>query len=179
MSEFDVRYVDVDPTAISGRLIHTPNYGGPAVGPWGWTWRPEISKNHAAKPEFHKALRESIRESGVHNPVLLYAFHEGLFLTFGGSRVSAAIDCELDRIPAIVNDYCSKYEDSPRVTPDNWEEWFTDPPRDAEFGERGFDYHYNLERARRHNHDPSGLNWLDTEPNWLHEEFPWLLNPNS
>lgn len=180
MSGFDVRYASVCPSDIRGRLIRNPNYGGPSVGPHGWTWREEVSKNHGAKPEFHKALRESIRESGVRNPVLLYCFEDGgLFLTFGGSRVSAAIDVGLTEIPAIINDYSGAYKDEPAVTPENVQSFFTDTPRDIHFGETGFDYHYNLERARRHDHDPSGLNWLDTKPNWLYEEFPWLLNQNS
>lgn len=141
----------------------------------GWTWRPEVSKNHGAKPGFHEALRRSIEESGVRNPVLVYALSEGVFLTFGGSRVAAAIACGLDSIPAIINDYTGTYASSELVTSDNWESFFQDVPRTFKFGEYGADYHYHLERARRHDHDQAGLDWLDGEqPAWLGKEFPWI-----
>jgi hypothetical protein len=100
---------------------------------------------------------------------------EGLFLTFGGSRVQAALLAGLREIPAIINDYTGYYEAADTVTPENVESWFCDPPKDWEFGEHGFDYHYNLERARRHNHDPNGFAWVDGEPDWITEEFPWLI----
>jgi len=171
---FDVRFAIVPCADILGRLIRNPNYGGPSVGPWGWTWREEISK--AAKPEFHAALAESIREEGIRNPILLYNFKEGLYLSFGGSRVRACQEAGIEDIPAIINDYWGSYETSDSVTPENIDYWFEDPPRDYEFGERGFDYHYNLERARRANHDPSGFTWLNgEEPAWIAKEFPWLI----
>ena len=169
----NVRYTHIDPSSIRGRLIRNPNYGGPSVGIHGWTWRPEVSK--AAKPGFHEALRESVKREGVRNPVLVWNFPEGVFLTFGGSRVVAAIAAGLETIPAIVNDYVGTYADGELVTEDNWQSFFTDVPRTFEFGPDGADYHYHLERARRHEHDEAGLNWLkDTTPSWLDEEFPWL-----
>jgi hypothetical protein len=173
MSSFEVRYVrDIDPLAIDGRLIRNPNYGGPSVGPHGWTWRVEISKH--GKENFQDALTASIREDGVRNPILLYAFSEGIYLTFGGSRVRAAREAGVP-VPAIVNDYAGRFEDCPLVGMDTVESFFTDPPRDYEFGPDGFDYHYNLERARRANHDPSGFAWLGDTPAWIATEFPWLI----
>jgi len=175
MSEFDVRYAHIDLSSIRGRLIRNPNYGGPSVGIQGWTWRPEISKSHGAKPGFHEALRESVRREGVRNPVLVWNFSEGIFLTFGGSRVVAAIAAGLETIPAIINDYVGTYSHEKLVTENNWHTFFTDVPRTFEFGPDGADYHYHLERARRHEHDEAGLAWLkDTAPNWLHKEFPWV-----
>ena len=174
MSAFNVRYALVPIDRILGRLIRNPHYGGPGVGPFGWTWRPEISK--AAKPGFHEALAESIREEGIRNPVLLYTFSEGdYYLTFGGSRVVAAAKAGYVEVPAIINDYTLVHETADPVTPENVESFFTDPPRDYEFGERGFDYHYNLERARRANHDPAGFAWVDGDPAWINKEFPWLV----
>ena len=169
----DVRFANIAIGDIRGRLIRNPNYGGPAVGVHGWTWRPEISKH--GKKGFLKALKESIIEHGVRNPVLVWSFDEGLFLTFGGSRIRACIQAGIETIPAIINDHTGDYKESPLVTPENVEGFFTDIPRDWEFTEDGFDYHYNLERARRANHDPSGFAWLDDTPDWIAKEFPWLV----
>lgn len=131
----------------------------------------------AAKPGFHEALAENVREEGIRNPILLYCFgEEGCYLTFGGSRVRAAKAAGIEEVPAIINDYTQVvYAASDTVTPENVESFFTDPPRDYEFGERGFDYHYNLERARRANHDPAGFEWVDGDPAWIEKEFPWLV----
>jgi hypothetical protein len=143
------------------------------VGPFGWTWRAQISKE-AAKPEFKKAIRESIGKEGIRNPILVWSFNEGIFLTFGGSRIMAAVDVGLDSIPAIINDYTGDYESGEEVTEVNYHTFFADPPRDAEFTEKGFDYHYNLERARQHNHDKAGFAWVEGTPSWIKKEFPWL-----
>lgn len=169
-----VRYVPNFPIdCIRGRLIRNPNYGGPSLSYRGWTWRPEISK--AAKPGFHEALARSIASEGVRNPVLLWSFPEGVYLTFGGSRVRAAKEAGLETIPAIVNDAGEDFLGNELVTPDNWRTYFKDVPRSAEFTEDGFDYHYNLERARRVNHDKAGFAWLDgDEPDWIAKEFPWI-----
>lgn len=173
MSGFEVRYAHVPVADIRGRLIRNPNYGGPSVGLNGWTWRPEVSKH--GKEGFQQALEDSIRSDGIRNPILVWSLSEGIFLTFGGSRVRAAVSCGLETVPAIVNDYTGEFAENPLVTPENVESFFTDVPRDWEFNEDGFDYHYNLERARRHNYDESGLNWLEgEEPGWLYKEFPWL-----
>lgn len=173
MSEFEVRYATVRLDDIRGRLIRNPHYGGPSVGLNGWTWRPQISKH--GKEGFQAALEESIREEGIRNPILVWSLPEGIFLTFGGSRVRAALSVGIETCQAIINDYTGLFRDGELVTPENVESFFTDMPRDWEFNEYGFDYHYNLERARRHNYDESGLNWLgDENPAWLFKEFPWL-----
>jgi hypothetical protein len=172
MSAYEVKYAHVRVGDIDGRLIRNPNYGGPSLSLHGWTYREEVSKH--GKEGFQAALEESIRNEGLRNPILVWSLPEGLFLTFGGSRVRAALSCGYDTAPAIINDYTGNYAAGDTVTPDNVESFFTDPPRDYEFTEDGFDYHYNLERARRHNHDESGLNWLNDEPTWLKKEFPWL-----
>jgi hypothetical protein len=173
MSEFDVRYAHISLDSIAGRLIRNPHYGGPRLSLNDWTYRPEISKH--GKEGFQRALEESIRADGIRNPILVWSLPEGIFLTFGGSRVRAALSVGLTTCPAIINDYTGAFEEAPLVTPDTVAEFFTDLPRDWEFNEDGFDYHYNLERARRHNYDESGLNWLEGEdPAWLSAEFPWL-----
>jgi len=169
----DVRYDVIPCSSVSGRLIRNPNYGGPSVGPHGWTWRPEISKH--GKESFKAALVDSIRREGVRNPIIVYVFQEGTFLTFGGSRYTTCVEAGIEEIPAIINDYTGRYAASDTVTPDNVESFFKDPPREYEFTPEGFDYHYNLERARRANHDPSGFAWLEGEdPSWIAKEFPWL-----
>lgn len=174
MSEYDVRYSTVDPSDIRGRLIRNPNYGGPPVGLNGWTWRPTLAKQQAAKPGFHKALRASIEKDGIRNPILVWSLPDGLFLTFGGSRVHAALAVGIEAVPAIINDYTGEYDDGVLVTEDNWQTFFTDVPRTFDFGEYGADYHYHLERARRHEHDDAGLAWLEDTPAWLSTEFPWI-----
>jgi hypothetical protein len=177
MSEYDIRYSNINPSDITGRLIRNPNYGGPSVGLNGWTWRAQVSKNHGAKPGFHRALAASVAKDGLRNPVLVWNLPEGLFLTFGGSRVHAALAAGIEAIPAIINDYTGSYGDGVLVTSENWESFFTDVPRTFEFTRDGADYHYHLERARRHEHDEAGLAWLgDDTPAWLTKEFPWIDN---
>ena len=88
--------------------------------------------------------------------------------------MAAAITCGLLLIPAIINDYTGSFSEAELVTEDNWQTFFTDVPRTFEFGDDGADYHYHLERARRHNHDDAGLAWCTTEPEWLSKEFPWI-----
>jgi hypothetical protein len=138
-------------------------------------WRYRTSTSNHTKAGFQEALNADVKEKGVRNPILVWSLPEGLFLTFGGSRLKAAIAAGMETIPAIINDYTNTYNDYPEVTPENWSSFFTDPPREFLFEEHGADYHYNLERARRLNHDPAGFHWLNgDEPNFLKEEFPWL-----
>jgi hypothetical protein len=172
---FDVRYGPIRVADVLGRLIRNPNYGGPSAGAHGWTWRPDINK--ASKPVFAEALTEDIKKNGVRNPILVYCFDDsGLYLVFGGSRWKSAQLAGMEEIPAIINDYTRQvYADLETVTPENVTSFFTDPPRDYEFGEKGFDYHYNLERARRQNHDPAGFAWYDGTPPFIAREFPWLI----
>lgn len=172
--KFHVRYEEIPCDEIRGRLIRNPGYGGPSVGLNGWRWLDRIS-NHT-KPGFHAALIKSIKEDGIRNPVLVWALPEGIFLTFGGSRLKACRELDIKSIPAIINDYTGDYSESDEVTADNWVSFFTDPPRAFEFGEFGADYHYNLERARRYDHDEAGFAWLNGEqPQFIRDEFPWVL----
>jgi hypothetical protein len=173
MSEHDIRFALICPRRIRGRLIRNASYGGPSVALNGWHWHEAVSKS--AKPGFHSALREDIRTNGVRNPVLVWSLPEGIFLTFGGSRVVAAIAAGLDTIPAIINDYTGEFAEEQLVTRDNYSSFFRDTPRTFDFGPDGADYHYHLERARRHEHDDAGLAWLEgTSPDWLSKEFPWI-----
>jgi hypothetical protein len=169
---FTVRYAEVPIEDIKGRIIRNPGYGGPRVSIYGWCWHPEISRHR--KPKFQEALRESIRQDGVRNPVVVFAVREGLFISFGGSRVLAARDVGLERIPAVVNDYCGAFEDASEVTPENVESFFTDVPQWWEFTEVGFDTHYFMERNRRGSCDPSGYAWMPKGAEWIAHEFPWL-----
>lgn len=173
MSEYSIRYGQIKIDSIRGRLIRNPNYGTAGVGLNGWCYVPAISS--ANKPLFFKALRASIQEEGLRNPVLVWSLDTGIYLTFGGSRVRAATDCGMEEVPAIINDYTGAFDQYPEVTPDNYKEFFKDPPKDVEFGEHGFDYHYNLERARRHDHDPNGFAWVTGTPQFIIQEFPWVL----
>lgn len=178
MNGYDIRFDHIDVGNVDGRLIRNPYYGGPSVALNGWHWLPEISK--AVKPGFRSALAESIQQEGVRNPILVWSLPEGLFLTFGGSRLLACRDIGRQWCPAIINDYTGDYSGGAKVTEDNFQEFFRDPPKDIEFGPYGFDYHYNLERARRDDHDSAGFAWVeDAEdaakaPGWMKQEFPWV-----
>jgi len=172
---FSVRYEHILVADVIGRLIRNAHYGGPRVALNGWCYRPSIS-NHT-KVEFQKALNEDIEENGVRNPILVWSLPEGIFLTFGGSRVKACLQVGIARIPAIINDYTGDFKWSPEVTPDNWTSFFTDPPKEFEFGDDGADYHYNLERARRHLHDPAGFEWVkEGNDAFISKEFSWLTS---
>ena len=172
MSEFDVRYDLIDVDTVMGRLIRNPNYGGPSVALNGWRWTPAISK--ASKPGFQAALEESIQQEGVRNPILVWSLPEGTLLTFGGSRLRACRAIGRTWCPAIINDYTGEHQAGELVTELNWTKFFKDPPRDFEFGEYGADYHYNLERARRDQHDPAGFAWAEEGTDWMKREFPWV-----
>lgn len=172
MSEYDVRAAPVVIADITGRLIRNPNYGGSKVGLNGWCYSKSLS-NHT-KPGFQTALNHSIGVEGVRNPILVWALPEGIFLTFGGSRVKGCVANGIDEIAAIINDYTGAFESYPLVDDNNIERYFKDPPRSYEFGRDGFDYHYNLERARRHDHDPAGFAWTDEDAPFIKQEFPWL-----
>ncbi|MEE8114383.1 MAG: ParB N-terminal domain-containing protein [Nitrososphaerales archaeon] len=171
--DFKVRYENIPTDEVCGRLIRNPGYGGPSVSLNGWRYKVSIS-NHT-KALFQEALFRSIEESGVRNPILVWSLPEGTFLTFGGSRLRACQEIGIARIPAIINDYTDDYRFSPEVTPENWADFFTDPPRSFEFGEYGADYHYNLERARRQDYDPAGFAWVEGTPEFISQEFPWVL----
>lgn len=177
MSEHSVRYAIIPCDLVIGRLIRNPNYGGPSVSLNGWCYSHSIS-NHT-KPDFHAALTASITEEGVRNPILVWSLPEGMLLTFGGSRLKACREAGIAEIPAIVNDYTGTYADCPEVTEDTLSYYFEDPPRTYEFGVDGFDYHYNLERARRQDHDPSGFAWFDGTPAFISKEFPWLITKDG
>lgn len=168
---FTVRYAEVPLEGIKGRIIRNPNYGGPKLSLYGWTWREDVSTHR--KPMFQEALRDSIRKEGIRNPVVIYALAEGDFLSFGGSRLRAARDNELASIPALVNDYCGRYDSGVEVTPSNVETFFTDVPSYIEFTPTGVDTHYSLERNRRNTYDPAGMTWAEGQE-FIAKEFSWI-----
>ena len=168
---FNIVYVEVPLNEIKGRIIRNPNYGGPTLSIYGWTWRPEVST--ANKPLFRDALRDSIAREGVRNPVVLYSTVEGCFLSFGGSRVTAAREVGLTVIPALVNDYVERYKEAERVTPENVRSFFTDVPEYIEFTSKGLDTHYSLERNRRDEYDPAGMKWAK-DAEFISKEFSWI-----
>jgi hypothetical protein len=157
---------------IVGRLIRNPGYGGPQVSLNGWCWTPQLSQH--TKPGFQAALEKSIEQEGIRNPCLVWGLPEGIFLTFGGSRIRAAAAVGLQTIPALINDYTGEWAECPEVTPENVSSFFIDPPMEQIWTEDGFDYHYNLERARRANHDPAGFAWAEDNAPFIAQEFPWM-----
>jgi len=171
MAEFTVRYAQIDPADLKGRIIRNPSYGGPSVGINGWCSSPVLSA--CRKPAFRAELADSLRKDGMRNPIIAYSTPEGLYLSFGGSRASAARDIGLQAIPAIINDYTGEYDACESVDEENWTDFFMDVPQWHEFGDTGFDYHYSLERNRRDTYDPAGFNWIDDFGKIAHE-FSWV-----
>lgn len=174
---FTIRYAEVPISGIKGRIIRNPNYGGPTVSIYGWHWHSVISQHR--KPKFQEALRDSIAAEGVRNPIVVYATDEGDFVSFGGSRVYAARDVGLRTIPALVNDYCGRYDEGVEVTEYNVRDFFTDVPRYLEFTATGVDTHYHMERNRRGHIDEAGYAWMPEGAEWIDEEFPWLKDGNN
>ncbi len=170
---YTVRYAEVPLEGILGRIIRNPGYGGPSLSIYGWTWRPDVSSHR--KPLFQEALRDSIAEEGIRNPVVVYSTKEGDFLSFGGSRLRAARDAGLTTIPALVNDYVGRYSGCTEVTPDNVSDFFTDVPEYLEFTDTGVDTHYSLERNRREHYDPAGMDWCKGA-DFISTEFSWIPN---
>ena len=121
-----------------------------------------------------EALRDSIREEGYRNPIILYATGRGNFLSFGGSRIHAGRAVGVETIPAIVNDYCGRFEDSPEITLENFTSFFTDKPKFYEITEEGADYHYAIERKRRQDYDPAGFAWAGLDADFIDTDFPWI-----
>jgi len=163
-------YAEVPVDEIVGKLVRNPNYCNNHVSLNNWCW---IEHNATGrKPKFQEALRASILEEGVRNPIVVYRLPEGYFLSFGGSRLRCAREVGLARIPALVNDYTGKVE-GPEVTKENVRDFFTDVPALVEFTCDGVDYHYSLERKRRDTYDPAGLEWA-RGAEFIHEEFSWV-----
>ena len=126
------------------------------------------------KPQFMEAMSESLRKEGYRNPVVVYASDTGNHLSFGASRIHCGRTAGLRCVPAIVNDYCGRFKESPEVTLENFTSWFTDPPNWFIIDEFGADYHYALERKRRMEYDPKGFAWADDEATFLDVDFPWI-----
>ena len=171
---FTVRYVErIDPIKVQDRMIRNPNYGGASCTVPGSCVIP--IRERKIKPKFFEALRRDVKTTGFRNPILLYSTPEGLLLSFGGSRLRVAKELDIE-IPAIVVDYTGAFAGYPRVTMDNYAEFFRDVPVYFEFTDIGVDTHYSLERARREYYDPAGMEWTkDVEDtDFLDEEFPWV-----
>ncbi len=166
----DIRYAQVPVAGILGKLIRNPGYGGKDVGLNGWCYIPVPAPT---KPLFMEALCESIAREGVRNPVIVYATSVGDFISFGGSRFSAARSLGLTELPALVNDYVGRYADGEAVSPENIESYFTDVPELLEFTDAGIDTHYSLERNRRDHYDPKGMEWADGA-DFIAIEFDWI-----
>jgi hypothetical protein len=126
-----------------------------------------------------EALRDSLRKEGYRNPIVVYATDNGNHLAFGGSRVHAGRDVGLGCIPAIVNDYCGRFEEYPEVTEENFRTWFTDEPNWFVIDEEGADYHYALERKRRMEYDPKGFAWAEEDAVFIDIDFPWVNEPQK
>jgi hypothetical protein len=157
---------------VTKRIIRNPNYGGPRLSYQGWCSQPVTPATRKVK--FFDALRESVAAEGFRNPIILWNVAEGLHVQFGVSRLRVAHELDL-MIPAIINDVTGEMTDHPEVTRSNWKDFFTDIPVYHEFNKDGsFDYHYSLERNRRHTYDPNGMAWADDDAQFIKDEFPWV-----
>jgi hypothetical protein len=172
-----IRYAHVDSALITHRLVKNENYGGQAVSLHGWKTTPVTPAKY--KKEFFNQMRESVRREGFRNPILTYCLPEGLFLSFGCSRLRVAQELGIE-IPTIIMDYTGEYYEHTEVQPDNWENFFTDVPKWHEFNSDGFEYHYSLERNRRNSYDEGGFTWTKedyVDDDFIETEFPWINAP--
>ena len=172
MSDFAIRFAVIDAASVTHRLVRNPNYSGHLCAVPNCRVVPVVER--AMKPKFFEALKKDVAENEFRNPILVYNTPEfGLLLAFGGSRLRVAKQLRIG-IPAIVVDYAVKYTWAPRVTPDNWQSFFTDVPEQFEFTDIGIDTHYSIERNRRETFDPAGIVWFPEDEDFVAEEFPWL-----
>jgi len=172
------RYVKELPLeTLTHQIVRNPQYGGEESGIHGWPIRPIVYRG--IKPTFMEALRESLKQKGYRNPIVVYAGVGGDYLAFGGSRIHAGRDVGLTTIPAIVNDYCGRYDDCPEVTLDNFTSFFIDKPKWFVIDDKGADYHYALERKRRMEYDPEGFAWAEDDAVFLDVDFPWVNDPSQ
>jgi hypothetical protein len=170
-----VHYAHVDSLKVTQRLVRNENYGGPAVSLHGWKMTPVTPARY--KKGFFEQMRESVRQEGFRNPIILWNLPEGLLLGFGCSRLRVAQE-EKMLIPALVIDYTGRFALDREVTEDNWQEFFTDIPDYFEFDGDGVEYHYSLERNRRHSFDPKGMAWARADyidDSFIEKEFYWTL----
>lgn len=176
MVTFTVRYdATVEAKVVTHRVIFNPNYGGKGCVVPGTCVIP--IRERKIKPQFFKALRSNVERDGFRNPILLYNTHEGLLLSFGGSRLRVAKELDV-RVPAIIVDYTGNYQLFQEVTSSNWQGFFKDVPVLFDFTEVGVVTHYSLERNRRDKYDEAGMEWTNSveDTQFLDEEFPWLTN---
>lgn len=168
-------YIPVE--GIRGRIVRNDQYNENHLSLHGWCW--VDTPRAKGKDGFHEALKASIAETGLRNPVIVYALPEGDFIAFGTSRYHAVRELGHEEIYALVNDHADRYPDLDEVTPENVAEFFKDPPQVIEFTEDGADYHYGIERNRRNSYDPAGLAWINGDPLWLKQEFGWIAGHNA
>lgn len=74
-------------------------------------------------------------------------------------------------------DYVDGFDTFPEVTPDNWQEFFTDVPKYFEFTDVGVSTHYGLERGRREDLDEAGMEWARSNSRHMEavlRESPWI-----
>lgn len=153
-----------------------PVYPGISTGFPGAVGTPLVPAK--GKTGFYAALEESVRRGGIRNPPVLYIDGHRWYVGFGGSRVLVAQRLGLG-LPAIVNAGAGAQitgKGVVEVTEDNWSNFFVDPPAEVEWSDRGFQYHYSIERNRRDRFDPQGLKWTEEldDTKFLDEEFSWL-----
>ena len=169
---FTIRYAPLNPIRCQWRLCRNPAYNNDHVSLNNWC---RLPLREIRKPRLQGAMDKSVAEDGMRNPPVFYALEEGIFLSFGGTRLRAAQKCGMPVIKALIVDYTGEFSKYPKVTPSNWTTFFKDVPEVFEFTDYGIDTHYSLERMRRHKFDPAGLAWLEGDrPDWIEEEMSWL-----
>lgn len=90
-----------------------------------------------SRPEWFGRLKDSIREHGVVNPVILTFRDNEFHVRYGGSRVWAASQYDLT-IPAIVADFDGTLDGEPvDPTPGAVAAYFETPPRKIIFKDHG------------------------------------------
>lgn len=170
---FSVKYAVIDSSRIRLRLVRNPAYNNRHVAFNNWCYI-DFDPNHVRKPMFFEALKESVAREGFRNPIVVYAFPEGIMLSFGGSRLRTAHELNMP-IPCIVVDFTGEFDACPAVNQESYKSYFADPPTHFVIDENGVDCHYSLERNRRQQFDAAGLAWVDLDNSeFIDKEFSWI-----
>lgn len=61
--------------------------------------------------QFFSRLKASVAAEGIRNPVFVLALEEGVFIRYGGSRIWAAHELQLETVPAVCADWVGRYPD--------------------------------------------------------------------
>lgn len=110
-----LRLAQVPIAGLQRKLVRNPAYGGEPASRFGWRWAP-IAPRPGELGTWYGRLWASIEAEGrLRNPVLVTALPEADYLEIGVSRWYVCRALGWETIPALVNDFCGRYDSFPRV----------------------------------------------------------------